>query len=126
MTAPCAGDSGKSKTVPSESVKATTNTLSWLCEVTKRPTLLFKIRLTGDALLENTLAAPDGQEAHIGAVRLLKYVQQYADFYRVMLGTKGDPFFLERFRQNLEKRFGSRSQLRRFCGGGWKLASCGG
>ncbi|HZR43108.1 MAG TPA: TetR-like C-terminal domain-containing protein, partial [Ktedonobacteraceae bacterium] len=31
--------------------------------------------------------------------------QQFADFYRVMLGPKGDPLFTQRFRQNTEKRF---------------------
>ena len=29
----------------------------------------------------------------------------FGDFYRVMLGVKGDPVFTERFRQNAEKHF---------------------
>lgn len=38
-------------------------------------------------------------------VNLLKHVQMFADFYRVMLGQNGDPIFTERFRQNHENRF---------------------
>jgi AcrR family transcriptional regulator len=42
-----------------------------------------------------------------GPLNLLKHIQQLADFYRVMLGPKGDPLFAQRFRQNTEKRFRS-------------------
>src|SRR6266700_8161509 len=42
-----------------------------------------------------------------GPLNLLKHIQQFADFYRVMLGAKGDPLFAQRFRQNTEKRFRS-------------------
>jgi AcrR family transcriptional regulator len=48
---------------------------------------------------------PTSAEGPSGLVSLLKHVQKFADFYRVMLGTKGDPAFTERFRQNSEKRF---------------------
>jgi len=44
-------------------------------------------------------------EAPAGLVNLLKHVQQFADFYRVMLGQNGDLAFTERFRQNFYKRF---------------------
>lgn len=40
-----------------------------------------------------------------GLLNLLKHIQQYADFYRVMLGANGDPGFIASFRQNVEKRF---------------------
>jgi AcrR family transcriptional regulator len=40
-----------------------------------------------------------------GLVKLLKHVQSYGDFYRVMLGQNGDPVFTQRFRQIVEKRF---------------------
>jgi AcrR family transcriptional regulator len=49
----------------------------------------------------------EGMEALPGPVKLLRHIQQYADFFRVMLGTKGDPAFIERFRQNTEQRFRS-------------------
>ena len=42
-----------------------------------------------------------------GPLALLKHIQQQASFYRVMLGPKGDPLFAQRFRQNIEQRFGS-------------------
>jgi len=42
-----------------------------------------------------------------GPLPLLKHIRQRADFYRVMLGPKGDPLFAQRFRQNTEKRFRS-------------------
>jgi hypothetical protein len=61
--------------------------------------------LTGKEPDEDMSAQPDGQEAQEGPVKLLRHVQQHADFYRVMLGSKGDPAFTERFRQNTERRF---------------------
>ena len=36
---------------------------------------------------------------------MLKHVQAHGDFYRVMLGPKGDPHFTERFLKMPEKRF---------------------
>lgn len=44
-------------------------------------------------------------ELPTGLVRLLRHVQVFADFYRVMLGQKGDAAFTDRFRKNSEKRF---------------------
>ena len=40
-----------------------------------------------------------------GLVNLLRHVQAFADFYRVMLGQNGDARFTQRFRQNSERRF---------------------
>ena len=40
-------------------------------------------------------------------IDLLKHIQQFADFYRVMLAAKVDPFFEQRLRQKVEKRFSS-------------------
>lgn len=40
-----------------------------------------------------------------GLIILLKHVQTYADFYRVMLGQRGDAAFTERFRQYAIKRY---------------------
>jgi hypothetical protein len=40
-----------------------------------------------------------------GLIALLKHVQQFGAFYRVMLGQKGDPAFTEQFRQNTARRF---------------------
>ncbi|GCE45256.1 TetR family transcriptional regulator [Thermosporothrix hazakensis] len=53
-----------------------------------------------DALLDNR-NTPDEP----GPLRLLQHIEQFADFYRVMLGPQGDPSFVERFRQNTERHF---------------------
>ncbi len=50
---------------------------------------------------------PASHKASSGPLNLLKHIQQFADFYRVMLGPQGDPHFAQRFRQNTEKRFRS-------------------
>jgi AcrR family transcriptional regulator len=50
---------------------------------------------------------PTSHEASSGPLNLLKHIQQFANFYRVMLGAEGDPHFVQRFRQNTEKRFRS-------------------
>ncbi len=39
-----------------------------------------------------------------GLVRMLEHVQAHADFYRVMLGKRGDPGFVQRIREYIEKR----------------------
>jgi AcrR family transcriptional regulator len=44
-------------------------------------------------------------EAPSNLVKMLKHIQKYADFYRIMLGQKGDPTFTERFRQNTASNF---------------------
>jgi AcrR family transcriptional regulator len=40
-----------------------------------------------------------------GLLVLIKHVQEYADFYRIMLGQNGDPLFTQRFRQMSENRY---------------------
>ena len=50
-------------------------------------------------------AEPHPHEAPANLIDLLKHIQQFADFYRVMRGTKADPLFEQRFRQKTEKRF---------------------
>jgi AcrR family transcriptional regulator len=40
-----------------------------------------------------------------GLVKLLLHIQQFADFYRVMLGPQGDSGFQERMRENTKSRF---------------------
>lgn len=40
-----------------------------------------------------------------GPLVLLKHIEQHVDFYRAMLGPKGDPAFAQRLRQNTERRF---------------------
>ena len=59
---------------------------------------------TEDKFKEVWDANPPPQVAPPGLVALFQHVQQYADFYRVMLGAKGDPAFRERFRRVSERR----------------------
>lgn len=40
-----------------------------------------------------------------GLVWMLRHIQEFSDFYRVMLGAQGDPRFIQRFRENSEKRW---------------------
>src|SRR3984893_2652660 len=63
--------------------------------------------LTEDQTLLAEKLAPTSHEASSGPLNLLKHIQQFANFYRVMLSAKGDPLFTQRFRQNTEKRFRS-------------------
>jgi len=60
---------------------------------------------TGESsLADEPNQLPDQPPA--GLVRILKHVQANADFYRVMLGRKGDPAFcVQIFRQFIEKGF---------------------
>jgi AcrR family transcriptional regulator len=56
---------------------------------------------------ENTLDEQQREAsggAPSGLVRLLKHVQQFGNFYRVMLGQMGDPVFTEKFRQTASRR----------------------
>lgn len=54
------------------------------------------------------LPRPAGQpapELPRGMINMLRHIHSLADFYRVMLGAEGDARFIQRFRQNVEKRF---------------------
>ncbi|KLU61105.1 DNA-binding transcriptional regulator EnvR [Peptococcaceae bacterium CEB3] len=44
-------------------------------------------------------------KAPVGLVSLLKHVQTYSSFYRVMLGEKGDPSFTQKVLKYIERRF---------------------
>ena len=48
-------------------------------------------------------AVPNPPEASSSLIDLLKHIQQFAGFYRVMLGMQGDPLFTQRFRHKIEK-----------------------
>jgi len=51
-------------------------------------------------------AAKDPDHPSAGLVRILQHVQANADFYRVLLGKKGDPAFCAQcFRQFIEQQF---------------------
>ena len=46
-----------------------------------------------------------GEGRNAGLVELLKQVQQFPDFYRVVLGPQADAFLSQRFRQQTQQRF---------------------
>lgn len=40
-----------------------------------------------------------------GPIVMIEHIQEYSAFYRHMLGAKGDPHFIQRFRENSERRY---------------------
>jgi AcrR family transcriptional regulator len=52
-----------------------------------------------------------------GLVRMLEHVQAHADFYRAMLGKRGDPEFAHRIRGYIEKRMRASTAA---MSGGWR------
>lgn len=61
--------------------------------------------LIADAPIQPGRAARGEPEVPAGLLSLLRHIQQYSDFYRVMLGGEGDARFIERYRQNAERRY---------------------
>jgi AcrR family transcriptional regulator len=51
------------------------------------------------------IAGPNPPEVSSSLIDLLKHIQQFAGFYRVMLGMQGDPLFTQRFRHKIEEGF---------------------
>lgn len=51
-----------------------------------------------DMLLRLTRTPP-------GPLTMIQHVQEYSAFYRHMLGANGDPHFIQRFRENSERRY---------------------
>ena len=45
-----------------------------------------------------------GEGRNTGLIEVLKQIQQFPDFYRVMLGTQADAFLSQRFRQQTQQR----------------------
>lgn len=66
---------------------------------------VYELSSTGDKVPVSLDS--DGTQGTVpsGLLNLLKHLQEFAEFYRIMLSADGDPGFAEQFRQNLEKRF---------------------
>ena len=45
-----------------------------------------------------------GEDRNAGLIELLKQIQQFPDFYRVVLGPQADAFLSQRFRQQTQQR----------------------
>ena len=54
---------------------------------------------------QQVIAGPNPPEVSSRLIDLLKHIQQFAGFYRVMLGMQGDPLFTQHFRHKIEKGF---------------------
>jgi AcrR family transcriptional regulator len=54
---------------------------------------------------QQVIAGLTPPEVSSSLIDLLKHIQQFAGFYRVMLGMQGDPLFTQRFRHKIEKGF---------------------
>ena len=65
--------------------------------------LLTEIASAAIAAEKASNGAPE--KVPTGLLVLVKHVQHYADFYRMMLGQNGDPVFTEGFRQMSEHRY---------------------
>lgn len=61
--------------------------------------------ISNAALLVEKMNDPIPEKAPSGLLVLVKHVQEYADFYRVMLGQNGDALFTKRFREMSENRY---------------------
>jgi AcrR family transcriptional regulator len=54
---------------------------------------------------QQAIAGPNPRDASSSLIDLLKHIQQFAGFYRVMLAMQGDPLFTQRFRHKTEEGF---------------------
>jgi AcrR family transcriptional regulator len=63
----------------------------------------LQAQIADAAQMGESQTAPDSVPA--GLLLLIRHVQEYADFYGVMLGPNGDSAFTHRFRQFSERRF---------------------
>jgi AcrR family transcriptional regulator len=68
---------------------------------------VYELTASQEELSRAQLHDPVLEPPPVGLVSLLEHVRLYADFYRVMLGKKGDPAFVLRIQQYIEKRFRS-------------------
>ena len=65
---------------------------------------VYKLTASGDESSPAQTNDKDPSNPPVGMVRMNEHVQTHADFYRVMLGTKGDPSFVQKMQQYTEMR----------------------
>lgn len=68
---------------------------------------VYELTASQELLSGTPTQDPASEWPPVGLVSLLEHVQISANFYRIMLGKKGDPAFVERIEQYIEKRFRS-------------------
>jgi AcrR family transcriptional regulator len=67
-------------------------------------TEIYEMTAAQEKLASDQKQEADADSPPAGMVRMLEQVQQHADFFRVMLGVKGDPAFVQRIQQYSEMR----------------------
>ena len=68
---------------------------------------VYELTAAQEKLASGQTQDADADNPPVGMVRMLEHVQRHADFYRVMLGAKGDPAFVHRIQQYSEMRLRS-------------------
>jgi AcrR family transcriptional regulator len=68
---------------------------------------VYELTAAQEKLTSGQMQDADAGNPPVGMVRMLEHVQIHADFYRVMLGAKGDPAFVHRIQQYSEMRLRS-------------------
>jgi len=69
--------------------------------------VVYELTASQEALSSPQTQGTNSSNPTLGLVSMFEHVQQHADFYRVMLGAKGDPAFVQRIRQYSELRLRS-------------------
>jgi AcrR family transcriptional regulator len=65
----------------------------------------LQAQISEAAQLAESASQTSSEKVPSGLLVLVRHVQEYADFYRVMLGQNGDQLFTQRFRQMAETRY---------------------
>lgn len=68
---------------------------------------VYELTASQEALASGQTQDADSDQPPVGMVSMLEHVQRHADFFRVMLGAKGDPAFVQRIQQYSEMRLRS-------------------
>ena len=68
---------------------------------------VYELTATQEKLYLDQTQDANSDNPPVGLVRMFEQVQRHADFYRVMLGAKGDPAFVHRIQQYSEMRLRS-------------------
>lgn len=68
---------------------------------------VYELTASQEKLFADQTQEAEAENPPVGMVRMFEQVQQHADFFRVMLGPKGDPAFVHRIQQYSEMRLRS-------------------
>jgi AcrR family transcriptional regulator len=68
---------------------------------------VYELTAAQEKLSADQTQDADADNPPVGLVRMLEHVQRHTDFFRVMLGAKGDPAFVHRIQQYSEMRLRS-------------------